>query len=253
MSNKAPSFGYKIVKTIIRWCYPKLHCEGTENLLSEPMLIIGNHAQINGPIGCELYSPVPRRTWCAAEMMDRKQVAAYAYRDFWSQKPKWTRGPYMLLAHLITPLSVLIFNNAETIPVYRDNRVLSTFRATVNTLAEGKSVVIFPEHDERHNHIVDDFQNRFVDAAKLYYRKTGKTVSFVPLYVAPKLKKLIYGKPVPFDPEAPIEEERIRIAGAMMDGITALADAQPLHTVIPYRPIAKRLYPKNHPGKGAEE
>lgn len=245
MSKNKPSFGYKIVKAMIRLCYPKLHCEGVENLPSEPMLIIGNHAQINGPIGCELYSPVPRKTWCAWEMMDRKQVAAYAYQDFWSQKPKWTHGPYKLLSHLITPLSVLIFNNAETIPVYRDNRVLSTFRATVNTLAEGKSVVIFPEHDVRHNHIVDDFQNRFVDAANLYFRKTGKVISFVPLYVCPKLKKLVFGKPVQFDPDAPIEEERVRIAEAMMDSITALAEAQPLHTVIPYRPISKRLYPKN--------
>ena len=251
MSAKKPSFGYRIVKTIIRWCYPRLHCEGNENLPDEPMLIIGNHAQINGPIGCELYSPMPRRTWCASEMMERKQVAAYAYQDFWSQKPKWTRLPYKLLAHLIAPLSVLIFNNAETIPVYRDNRVLTTFRATVNTLAEGKSVVIFPEHDVRHNHIVDEFQNRFVDTAKLYYRKTGKAVLFVPLYVCPKLKKLVYGTPVRFDPDAPIEDERVRIAEAMMEAVTALAEAQPLHTVIPYRPIARRLYPKNRIGKEA--
>ncbi len=251
MPAKKPSFGYKIVKTIIRWCYPKLHCEGTQYLLSEPMLIIGNHAQINGPIGCELYSPIPRKTWCAAEMMDRKQVAAYAYQDFWSQKPKWTRLPYKLLSHLITPLSVLIFNCAETIPVYRDQRVLTTFRSTVNTLAEGTSVVIFPEHDVRHNPIVDEFQSRFVDVAKLYYRKTGKALAFVPLYVCPALKKLIFGQPVRFNPEMPIEEERIRISEAMMDAITALAEAQPLHTVVPYRPISRRLYPKNRIHKEA--
>ena len=253
MTTAAPSQGYKIVKTLIRWCYPKISCEGADALPDEPMLIIGNHAQINGPIACELYSPMPRKTWCAWEMMDRKEVAPYAYQDFWSQKPKWTHGPYKLLAHLITPLSVLIFNNAETIPVYRDNRVLTTFRATVNTLAEGKSVVIFPEHDVRHNHIVDEFQDRFVDAAKLYYRKTGKCIAFVPLYVCPKLKKMVYGAPVRFHPDAPIEEERVRIAEAMMDAITKLAEEQPLHTVIPYRPISVRLYPKNRTDKEAEK
>ena len=48
-----------------------------------------------------------------------------------------------------------------------------TFKNTVKKLQEGKSVVIFPEHDVKHNHIVYEFQDKFIDIAKLYYKRTG--------------------------------------------------------------------------------
>ena len=46
-------------------------------------------------------------------MMHRDEVAAYAYRDFWSGKPRAVRWFYKLLSHLIVPLSVCVFNNAS--------------------------------------------------------------------------------------------------------------------------------------------
>ena len=58
---------------------------------------------------------------------------------------------------------------------------------------------------------------------------------------------MYYGKPVVFDPEAPIAQERRRICGALMDGITAMAVALPEHTVVPYPNIPKKQYPKNLP------
>ena len=78
--------------------------------------------------------------------MHLKDVPEYAFRDFWSQKPKWTHPGYKLLSHIIAPIAVCVFNNARTIGVYHDTRILSTFKNTVKKLQEGKSVVIFPEH-----------------------------------------------------------------------------------------------------------
>ena len=68
---------------------------------------------------------------------------------------------------------------------------------------------------------------------------------FVPLYIAPALKSAYIGKPTVFRPEAPIAEERERICAYLRDEITATAEALPEHTVVPYRNIPKRDYPKN--------
>ena len=136
-----------------------------------------------------------------------------------------------------------LFSNANTIPVHRDTRIISTFKQTVRTLQEGVSVVIFPEHDAPHNHIVYDFQSRFIDVAKMYYKKTGREISFVPLYIAPKLHKMVLGKPIRYRADASMEEERLRISQTLMDEITELAESLPVHTVVPYRNIPKRLYP----------
>ena len=65
------------------------------------------------------------------------------------------------------------------------------------------------------------------------------------MYIAPKLRETYLGEPIRFDPAAPLDDERARIKAALMDSITAMAESLPEHTVIPYRNIRKRDYPKN--------
>ena len=67
------------------------------------------------------------------------------------------------------------------------------------------------------------------------------------MYLAPKLKKIVFGQSIPFDPDVPKAAERQRIKQALMDSITSMAYVQPLHTVIPYRNISPKQYPKNLP------
>ncbi len=238
---------YKFIKGIIRLCYPKIQVEGTENLPEEPCLVVGNHTQLHGPIGCELYFPGNRSIWCAGEMMHLKDVPSYAFQDFWSQKPKYTHWFYKILSYLIAPLSVCIFNNASTIGVYHDTRIISTFKNTVKCLSEGSNVVIFPEKDEKFNHIVYEFQDRFIDVAQLYYKKTGKELAFVPMYIAPNLKKMHLGKPIYYCAANAKEDERKRICDYLKAEITNIAVSLPKHTVVPYRNIPKKDYPTNIP------
>jgi len=247
MEDKKTSWMYKIIKWLVQLFYHKIEVVGAENLPDEAAVIVGNHTQMNGPIAAELYCPGRHYTWCAGQMMHLREVPAYAFQDFWSQKPKWTHPFYRLLSHIIAPLSACIFNNAHTIGVYRDTRIVGTFKNTVKRLQEGNHVVIFPEHDVKYNHIIYDYQNKFIDVAKLYYRKTGEELSFVPLYIAPKLKKMYLGKPIRFCAANPMEEERRRICDYLMREITEIAVSLPEHIVVPYRNIPKKLYPSNIP------
>jgi len=245
--GKKKSILFRFIKWSIKVCYPKMQVVGEENLPDEPVIIVGNHCQMNGPIVGELYVPGEPYIWCAGEMMHLKDVPAYAFKDFWGYKPKWIRPFYKLLSYIIAPLSVCVFNNARTIGVYHDTRILSTFKNTVKKLQEGKSVVIFPEHDVEYNNIIFEFQDKFIDIAKLYYKKTGKELMFVPMYIAPKLKTLYLGKPTRYCAEETAEPERKRICTYLMDEITAMAQALPEHTVIPYRNISRKNYVSNIP------
>jgi hypothetical protein len=236
---------FKAIKYLVRLFYPKIEIVGMENLPDKPVVIVGNHTQLHGPIACELYFPDNYYTWCAGQMMKLKEVPGYAYTDFWSQKPKIIRPLFKLVSYIIAPLSVLIFKNAHTIAVYKDKRILSTIRETISKLQDGNSVVIFPEHDKKYNNIIYDFQEGFVDVARLYYKRTGKELSFVPLYIAPKLKKMYLGKPIIFSADAPIAKERRRICDYLMQEITDIARSLPEHTVVPYRNIPKKYYPTN--------
>ncbi len=245
MEKKKISPVFWVIKYIVGKIYPKFQIVELDTLPDEPVIIVGNHTQLHSPIACELFFDHKYYTWCAAQMMHVKEVPGYAFADFWSQKPRWTHPFYKVLSYLIAPLSAVVFNNARTIGVYRDMRILSTFKNTIKILNRGGNIVIFPEHDIKYNNIVYDFQKNFVDVAKLYYKKAGKEIKFVPMYVAPNLKGMYLGKPVSFCSENPIEEERNRICKYLMEEITDIARRLPVHRVVPYRNIPKKYYPLN--------
>ncbi len=241
---KKPLF-YRMLWKTVRFFYGKREFVGLENIPQEPCIIIGNHAQAHGPLSCELHFPAKKKIWCIGQMMHVKEVPAYAYQDFWSFKPKWTRWWYKLLSYLMAPLCGYVFNHADTIAVYKDARGLSTFKESVKALGEGAHVIIFPEKGEKYNEIVNAFQDKFVDVARLYYKRYKKAVSFVPMYNAPSLRKIVFGKPIAFDPTLSPEELREKICTYLQKEITRLAKELPKHRVVPYENIKKKNYPYN--------
>ncbi len=238
-------FVYRLVRGLVKLCYPAIRVEGLENLPEGGCILAGNHCQMNGPIASELYFPGDRAIWCAGEMMELKKVPAYAYQDFWSGKPVAVRWFYKLLSYIIAPLSVCIFNNAHTIPVWRGRDVLKTFRLTARALEENTRVIIFPEHDVPHNHILRDFQQGFVDCGRQYHKRTGKSLPFVPIYLAQALKTMYIGEPIYFDPANPIAQERERVCNYLMEEITRMAESLPRHKVVPYNNISRKHYGYN--------
>ncbi len=247
MEEKKTSLIYRIIRWLVWLFSPNLTLVGEEKLPDGPCVIIGNHSQMAGPIAGELYFPGNRYIWCAGEMMNRKEVAEYAFTDFWSFKPKWTHPFFRLLSHLIVPLSVCVFNNAHTVPVYHDARLITTFRESVALLQKGVRLIIFPEKNQRYNNIVYAFQDKFIDVARFYFKRTGESLPFVPMYIAPRLRKMYLGEPILFDPQAPIDSERERICREAAEQITRIAASLPEHTVVPYRNIPRKDYPKNKP------
>ena len=245
VGDKPTSFVYRVIRYLVWLFSPKWTLRGAENLPEGPCVIVGNHSQMYGPVAGELYIPGRHWVWCAGEMMHREEVAAYAYQDFWSGKPKAVRWFYRLLSHLIVPLSVCVFNNAHTVAVYHDARALATFRESARKLKAGDRLVVFPECYDEHNNIVHAFRDRFVDLGRMYHKQTGRALAFVPLYIAPRLGVLTFGEPVFYDPAAPSDAERQRVSDALMDAITAMALALPPHTVVPYPNVPKREYPRS--------
>lgn len=235
----------RVIRKAVDLVYPKMELVGLENLPSEPSIIVGNHSQAHGPIITEERLPFDHYTWCVWQMMNRDEVAAYAYADFWSKKPKSIRWLYWLISRVIPIPASYIMSHGRTIPVYRDSRCLATFRKTMEKLEDGYHIVIYPEHYVPYNHILWEFEDRFIDVARLYYKRTGKCLHFVPMYLAPKLRKICFGKPICFQPDRPIAAERERIRKELMESITQIAVSLPPHTVVPYPNVPKKQYPSN--------
>ena len=236
---------FKVVRKIVKGVYPKIKIEGMENLPDEPCIIVANHAQMHGPICCELYPPRKSKTWCASQMLTVREVPQYSYNDFWWVKPKLSKPFYKILSYIIAPISAVIFANANTLPVYRDKRIMSTFKQTVSTLEKGEDIIIFPEKNRIENHILYTFQENFVDVARLYYKRTGKKLKLVPMYIAPRLHKMCLGPAVEYNPQNNAEDERNRVCRYLTDEITKIAEELPRHRIVPYANLPVRLQPFN--------
>ena len=241
-TKKKPLF-FRFLRSIIRLFYKNRKFIGIENIPSEPSLIIGNHAQMHGPLSSEFFFPTKKYVWCIGEMMHIKEVPSYAYKDFWSYKPKCVRWIFKIASYLIAPPISYALSRADTIAVYKDARIAHTFKETVDKLNEGANVVIFPEKHVEFNEIVNEFQDKFIDVARLYYKRTNKELSFVPMYNAASLKTIVFGKPIKFDGTKPIEEQRKVICDYLKEEITRIAKELPAHKVVPYANISKKKYP----------
>lgn len=231
---KKKSIIYNFLKICVNIFYKKRKFEGFENLGDEPYIFIGNHAQIHGPLVAEVQFPLKKKTWCIGNVLTTKEFIKHAKTDFWGQKPKWIRWFFYLVAYIIAPIGANVFNSADVIGVYKDARLSKTFKETVRYLNKGYNIIIFPECPIPHNNIVNEFQDKFIDVARLYYKCYGKCISFVPMYNAVRLKKVLLGKPIKFNSEVPIDEMRLIICNHLKTEITNLALSLPAHEVVQY-------------------
>lgn len=242
--QRKPLF-YRFLKSVVKIFYRKREFIGLENIPKEGSVLVANHCQIHSPATFELYFPLKKRIWCESEMFYTTEVPDYAIDAFWSDKPKKSRWFYRILSYLIALPAGYVFVRADTLPVYRDNRILATFRQSAEYLNEGYHNVIFADSLEKNNEIINHFNQGFVDVARLYYKKYGKELDFVPVYSAPTIKKVVIGKPVKFDHTKPFEEERKRIVEYIENEIYKMAKSLPPHIVIPFENTDKKLRQKS--------
>ena len=244
MSNKQTSF-YLLLKKIAKKIYGKWDLQGLSNIPSEPSIIVGNHSQVHGPLVSELLFPYQKTVWCISEVMDAKTIPDYAMRDFFiykSQKLKWL---YKAISRFVAKPLAYIFNNADTLPVYKDNRIISTFKQSILQLENNKHVIIFPEDHTPYNNIINDFQSNYIDLARLYYHKTGRAINFVPMYIAPKLKTVVFGEKIQYNPKMDFKILKQNINDYLKNTITTMAVSLPSHVIVPYANISKREYIKS--------
>ena len=241
--GKKKSLLFRLIWNTGKACMKGYTVLGSENVPDVPSVVVSNHCQLYGPLVIQYYTERPTTAWCTHQVTELKEVPKYAYTDFWAHKPKCIRWFFRIMSYVVAPVAVFVFKYADIIPVYKDIRILKTFKQSISKLEEGQNLHVFPECSNPGNNIVNEFQERFIDLAKFYYSRTKIKLSFVPMYVAPKIKTIIYGKPIEYNPDSNPGEERTQICRYLFDQITEVAKSLPKHKVVPYLNIKKKDYP----------
>ena len=115
----------------------------------QPTIYVANHAAANGPFTYGLYFPRRFVPWGTYEMCGNiSERWNYLYHTFYRKKLKFSPLKSFLIATPFCVISKMVYCGAELIPTYKDIRLSSTIKHSIQAMQNGNSVLIFPENSE---------------------------------------------------------------------------------------------------------
>lgn len=198
-----------------------------EQQLEGQNIYVSNHSKAFGVLFACKYLKKDTRIWADGALCFYKTAPKYMLNLIFGGKKR-----YYPLAFIIGYLLVGIMRGAKVIPVYRDARLITTYKKTIETLKEGKNVLLFAENPTRYNKYLNELNKGFVEVGRMVNKYMKKDINFVPMYIAWTIRETSIGTPITFDPSNNYRLEVERVSTYIRDEITRLAEELPEHKVI---------------------
>lgn len=200
------------------WCWTK----GKNNLKKddEARVFVANHYEIYGPFIMFLRFPFKFRPWVIDKMCESKSIEQHMSIGIYNNYkwiPRWIK---FILIKIAKRFLLFVIRFARPIPVSRDNprSNIKTLQKSVEALNKNNSILIFPELCSVKEG-VGEFMSGFEHIGKYYHQKTGKKVSFYPVFISQKKKTIYIEEPIVFNPENEPNEEKTRIVNGLHDSM----------------------------------
>ncbi|NPV87050.1 MAG: hypothetical protein HPY45_13705 [Anaerolineae bacterium] len=177
----------------------RYRCVGAEHLhTAGGALVVANHQRELGPIQCVLSLPRRLYPWIVADMLDPQRIAAYLYQDFVHPTLRLSGLAGQMTAALLGRVVLHLLRGIDCIAVDRsDVRFLGAFRHSLEVLAGGGALLIFPEDPRTPLDAATGmrgFMNGFVWLCTLYHRRIGQALPVIPVAVCPQQRQVRVGK-----------------------------------------------------------
>ena len=200
------------------WCKTK----GKKNLNKndEARVFVSNHYEIYGPFIIFMRFPYRFKPWIIDKMVDAKQIEEQMSIGLYNNYkliPKWIK---FLIVKLLKRLLLFILKFIRPIAVSRDNprTNLDAMKKSVKTLEKGCPIFLWPElHSVKEG--VGEFMSGFEHLGKYYYQKTGKKISFYPVFTSRKLRTIFIEKPIIYNPDNDANDEKQRIVLSLRESM----------------------------------
>ena len=186
----------------------------------EARVFVANHYEIYGPFIAVLRFPFKFRPWAIDKMCNPNSIEEQMSIGFYNNYkwlPKWIKFIIVKSAKRLVLFAIRFF---RPIPVSRDNirANLKTIQQSTEVLESKKSIFIFPERNAVKEG-VGEFMSGFEHLGKYYYQKTGKRISFYPVFISKKNHSMYIEEPLIFNPDNDPNLEKSRIVNGLHDSI----------------------------------
>ena len=194
--------------------FVKCKVRGKKNVRKddEARVFVTNHYEIFGPIATYLRFPYKFRPWIIDKIMTPESVEAQMSVGIYNNFPKYPRWLKTIVIKALKNLMVFTMRHAKGIPVSRENirENVKTMQISAETLDKGISILIFPELSYVKSG-VGKFQNGFAHLGQYYYQKTGKKITFYPVFISEQNGEMYIEEPTVFDPDNDKNDEKNRL------------------------------------------
>ena len=186
----------------------------------EARIFVANHYEIYGPFIMYMRFPFRFRPWVIDKMCEPKSIEEHMSIGFYNNYkwiPKWLKFCFVKIAKRLV---LFVIKTARPIPVSRDNprSNIKTLQTSVDCLNKKTSIVIYPELSSVKEG-VGEFMTGFEHIGKYFHQKTGKKVTFYPVFVSKKKNTMYIEKPIIFNPDNDANEEKERIIKELHNSI----------------------------------
>ena len=213
---------FLVLRRILRAVTPQMKTVWEVPYDGEPCVFCPNHAGVLGPIDMVVHFELcdTARPWFNAAVTNPKEVPAYVRQDYW-WKPGCALEPLYnaTLPYLAAAILPPILRSAPGVPVYHDQRVMTTMRQSLRLLKEGKCLIIYPEQPSGYQSHHDWINTGFLQIAVMYYRATGKALRFYPVHIDYHHHVFQVAKPIAFDTARTLEEQQEEIVHVLAAGL----------------------------------
>jgi hypothetical protein len=188
---------FRVIKKIMRLFIKESEFVYLGEKITEPTIILSNHVGTSAPLAWELYGKLPFRFWGAYEMnASLAKLYKYQSRVFYHEKKHWNIHLARLFCLIASPLTYMFYRGINLISTYSDINFKHTITESIETLDDGKSVIIFPEiSDKGYLDVLEGFHQGFTVLGSILLKK-GKDVPITVAYYKKSEKRYIVDKPV---------------------------------------------------------
>ena len=151
----------------------------------EPVVYVCRHLNMHGPFVTLKWLPFHVHPMILHVYFDKektvKHMTEYTFSARYGKKPK----KFSLAAHVMSWVSPPMMHSLQGIPVYRNGiSSISTLKTGLKYLLKGESLIVYPDIDYTGNYEKpSEIYDGFLMLGDMYYKKTGKALTFVPLLI----------------------------------------------------------------------
>lgn len=187
-----------------------------------PTVYLCRHLDMHGVYTVNKSAKFDMANYAYHVFFNRKECFNHFYRYTFSVRFKRCKMFAVLPSFICSVFLPPLIKSSGAIPVYRKNaEALKTIKLSLNSLLSGKNILIFADKDysDKTPKESGEIYEGFFELDRLYYKKTGKRVNFVPLYIDETARAVRELPPVTFTGEKDYAAEREEIKKKVIKGI----------------------------------